>query len=228
MMERKDCFGSIKETTVDVARTLTHARPECRNCDEIRDCLRTSKQIEEEKKERDELRKQELIAQIIDHSHIVSNEIGACLLEFLSRIYSSPIGMILFRNLLLFYEVPRTSSSCHLTIPISQKTLNLIQEEGNAGERIGSEGFTLRIVLFKQSFPSQPKANMGMIAHEVAQTFFSDPSATNQIFKILSDAEKNLFKKMDFETRTKWLVQKWGFAEDLQVFNNEKDSAKEG
>lgn len=220
-MERKDCFGSIKQVTVDVARTLTHGRPECRNCEEIRDCLRTSKQIEEERKEKDELRKQDLIAQIIDHSHILSNEIGACLLEFLSRIYSSPIGMILFRNLLLFYEVPQDSSSYHLTVPISQTTMNLIQGEGDGEGRVGPEGFTLRIVLFKKSFPNHQKANMGMIAYEVAHTFSSDSSATNQVLKILSDEDKKLFRKMDVEARTKWLVQKWGLMEDLEAFEKE-------
>lgn len=225
-MERRDCFGSIKEVTVDVGRTLTHARPECRNCEEIRDCLRTSKQIEEERKERDELRKQNLIAQIIDHSRITSNEIGACLLEFLSRIYSSPIGTILFRNFLLFYEVPQSSSSFHLTVPISRTTMDLIQGEGSGGERTGLEGFTLRIVLFKQSFPNHPKANMGMIAYEVAHTFSSDPSATNQIFKMLSDAEMNLFKKMDIDRRTNWLVAKWGFSEELEAFEKEMTAAK--
>ncbi len=221
-MDRKDCFGSIKEITVDTSRTLTHARPECRNCEEIRDCLRTSKQIEEERKERDELSKQDLIAQIIDHSRIMSNEIGSCLLEFLSRIYSSPIGMILFRNLLLFYEVPRSSSSFHLTVPISRTTMDLIQGEGRGGERTGLEGFTLRIVLFQRSFPNHSKANMGMIAYEVAHTFSSDPSATNQIFKMLSDVEMNLFRKMDVEARTRWLIEKWGFGDDLEAFEKEK------
>ena len=225
-MDRKDCFGSIKEVTVDVGRTLTHARPECRNCEEIRDCLRTSKQIEEERKERDELRKQDLIAQIIDHSRITSNEIGACLLEYLSRIYSSPIGTILFRNLLLFYEVPRDSSSFHLSIPVTRKTMDLIQGEGGGGERTGHEGFTLRIVLFKRSFPNHPKANMGMIAYEVARTFSSDPSATNQILKTLSDVEMNLFKGMDIDRRTNWLVAKWGFSEELEAFEKEMTAAK--
>lgn len=225
-MERRDCFGSIKEVTVDVGRTLTHARPECRNCEEIRDCLRTSKQIEEERKEKDELRKQDLIAQIIDHSHIISNEIGACLLEFLSRIYNSPIGMILFRNFLLFYEVPQGPSSFHLTIPFSRTTMDLIQEEGSGGKQTPLEGFTLRIVLFKQSFLNHPKANMGMIAYEVAHTFSSDPSATNQIFKMLSDAELNLFNKMDIDRRTNWLVAKWGFSEELEAFEKEITAAK--
>jgi hypothetical protein len=225
-MDRKDCFGSITEVTVDVSRTLTHARPECRTCEEIRDCLRTSKQIEEERRERDELRKQNLIAQIIDHSHVLSNEIGACLLEFLSRIYSSPIGTILFRNLLLFYEVPQSSSSCHLTIPISQTTMDLIQGEGTGRERTGFEGFTLRVVLFNRSFPNHPKANMGMIAYEVARIFSSDSSATNQILKILSDAETNLFKKMDVDRRANWLVAKWGFSEEFEAFEKEMTAAK--
>ncbi len=225
-MERRDCFGSIKETAVDVSRTLTHARPECRNCEEIRDCLRTSKQIEEERKERDELRKQNLIAKIIDHSHIISNEIGACLLEFLSRIYNSPIGMILFRDFLLFYEVPRSSSSFHLTIPISRTTMDLIQGEGTGGERTGLEGFTLRIVLFKQSFPNHPKANMGMIAYEVANTFSSDASATTQILKMLPEAEMNLFKKMDVDRRTNWLVAKWSMSDELEAFGKEMTAVK--
>jgi hypothetical protein len=225
-MEKRDCFGSIKEVSVDISRTLTHARPECRNCEEIRDCLRTSKQIEEERKEKDELRKQNLIAQIIDHSHIISNEIGACLLEFLSRIYNSPVGTILFRNLLLFYEVPKNSSSFHLTIPVSRKTMDLIQGEGKSGEQTALDGFILRIVLFNRSFPNNPKANMGMIAYEVAHTFSSDPPSTNQIFKMLSDAEMLQFKKMDIEGRTRWLVEKWGLAEDHEAFEKEMTAVK--
>ncbi len=225
-MDRKDCFGSIEEVTVDKGQTLTHTKPECRNCEEIRDCLRTSKQIEAEKKEKDELRKQNLIAQIIDHSRVMSNEIGACLLEFLSRIYSSPIGTILFRNLLLFYEVPQSLSSFHLTVPISRKTMDLMQGEGSGEERTRPEGVTLRVVLFQRSFPNDRRANMGMIAYEVARTFSSDPPATNQILKILSDADMNLFKKMDVEARTRWLVENWGFGEDLEAFENEKTTSK--
>jgi len=225
-MERRDCFGSIKEVTVDVGRTLTHARPECRNCEDIRDCLRTSKQIEEERKERDELRKQNLIAQIIDHSHITSNEIGSCLLEFLSRIYSSPIGTILFRNLLLFYEVPQRSSSFHLTVPISRKTMGLIKGEGSGGERTDLEGFTLRIVLFQTSFPNQPRANMGLIAHEVARAFASEDLGIKQIVQTLSDSEKDSFKRMDIETRMKWLIEKWGFREEFEALKKEMTTAK--
>ena len=225
-MERRDCFGSIKEVTVDVGRTLTHARPECRNCEEIRDCLRTSKQIEEERKERDELRKQNLIAQIIDHSHLTSNEIGSCLLEFLSRIYNSPLGIILFKNLLLFYEVPRSSSSFNLTIPISRKTMGLFQEEGSEKERTGLQEFTLRIVLFQKSFPNQPRANMGLIAHEVARAFASDDLGIKQIIQTLSDSETDLFKRMDIETRMKWLIQKWGFGEEFEALKKEMIAAK--
>jgi hypothetical protein len=216
-MDRKGCFGSIREVTVSVSQTVTHARPECRNCEEIRECLRTSKQIEEEKRERDELRKQNMIAQIIDDSHVTSNEIGSCLLEFLSRIYSSPLGMILFKNLLLFYEVPRGSSSSNLTIPISRKTMGLIRGEGSEREQTGLEEFTLRIVLFQKSFPNQPKANMGMIACEVARAFASDDSGIKQIFQTLSNSETHLFKKMDTETRVKWLIEKWGFGEEFEA-----------
>lgn len=220
-MGNKDCFGSIKEVTLSLSQTLTHARPECRSCEEIRDCLRTSKQLEEERIERDELRKQDLIAQIIDLSHIISNEIGSCLLEFLSRIYSSPLGMILFKNLLLFYEVPRGSTSFNLTIPISRKTMRLIRGEGDERERTSLEEFTLRIVLFQKSLSNQPKANMGLIAFEVARAFVSDDLGIKQILQTLSNSETDLFKKMDIETRVKWLIEKWGFGEEFEASKKE-------
>lgn len=220
-MGNKDCFGSIKEVTLSLSQTLTHARPECRSCEEIRDCLRTSKQLEEERIERDELRKQDLIAQIIDLSHIMSNEIGSCLLEFLSRIYSSPLGMILFKNLLLFYEVPRGSTSFNLTIPISRKTIRLIRGEGDERERTSLEEFTLRIVLFQKSLSNQPKANMGLIAFEVARAFVSDDLGIKQILQTLSNSETDLFKKMDVETRVKWLIEKWGFGEEFEASKKE-------
>lgn len=220
-MGNKDCFGSIKEVTLSLSQTLTHARPECRSCEEIRDCLRTSKQLEEERIERDELRKQDLIAQIIDLSHIISNEIGSCLLEFLSRIYSSPLGMILFKNLLLFYEVPRGSTSFNLTIPISRKTMRLIRGEGDERERTSLEEFTLRIVLFQKSLSNQPKANMGLIAYEVARAFVSDDLGIKQILQTLSNSETDLFKKMDVETRVKWLIEKWGFGEEFEASKKE-------
>ena len=220
-MGNKDCFGSIKEVTLSLSQTLTHARPECRSCEEIRDCLRTSKQLEEERIERDELRKQDLIAQIIDLSHIISNEIGSCLLEFLSRIYSSPLGMILFKNLLLFYEVPRGSTSFNLTIPISRKTMRLIRGEGDERERTSLEEITLRIVLFQKSLSNQPKANMGLIAFEVARAFVSDDLGIKQILQTLSNSETDLFKKMDIETRVKWLIEKWGFGEEFEASKKE-------
>ena len=225
-MGNKDCFGSIKEITLNVSQTITHTRPECRNCEEIRDCLRTSKQIEEERKERDELRKQNSIAQIIDLSHIISNEIGSCLLEFLSRIYSSPLGMILFKNLLLFYEVPRKLLSYNLTIPISRTTMGLIQGEGGEVERTGLEEFTLRIVLFQKSFPNQPKANMGMISYEVARMLSSDPLVVNQIFQMLSDSEMSQFKKIDIEARTRWLIEKFGFLDEFEALKKEMPNLK--
>jgi hypothetical protein len=220
-MERRDCYGSIREITLNDGKKMAQSRPECRNCEEIRDCLRTSRQIEEERRERDELRKQNLISKIIDLSQIFSNEIGACLLEFLSRIYSSPLGMILFRNLLLFYEAPRGASSSHLTVPMSQATLDLLQREGETERTVLEEGRSIRIVLFQKSFPNQPKANMGMIAHEVALAFVSDQRGIKQILQILSDSEATLFKKMDVESKARWVVEKWGFGEDLEVFRKE-------
>ena len=78
-MDKKDCFGSIREILLKDGQTITQSKPECRNCDEIRDCLRISKKLEEEERERDELRKQNIIAQTIDHSHVTSNElVPAC------------------------------------------------------------------------------------------------------------------------------------------------------
>src|SRR4030042_6021858 len=130
-MEKKDCFGSIKDIDLNKSQTTNQARLECRSCEEIRDCLRYSKQLSEEEKEKDELRKQNMISQIIDLSHITSNEIGSCLLEFLSRIFYSPLGTVLFKNLLLFYEVPQGSSSFNLSIPLSRTVINLIREEEN-------------------------------------------------------------------------------------------------
>ena len=224
-MDRKDCFGSIKEVTVNISQTTTQARSECRNCEEIRDCLRYSKQLAEEERERDELKKQTMISQIIDLSHITSNEIGSCLLEFLSRIFYSSQGTVLFKNLLLFYEVPQNSSSFNLSIPISRTMMDLIR--GGEVERAGiEEGFALRIVLFQRSFPSHPKANMGMIAYEVARSFASDDLGIKQILQTLSEVEMNLFKKMDIDLRTNWLVEKWGFGDDFEALKKEMAAVK--
>jgi len=236
-MDRKDCFGSLKEISLDHGQTTTQARPECRNCEEIRDCLRYSKQLAEEERERDELKKQTMISQIIDLSHITSNEIGSCLLEFLSRLYSSPLGAVLFKNLFLFYEVPQHSLSSNLSITISRTMIDLLQEKKTepgvpslpqATQQRGGleEGFTLRIVLFQRSFPNHPKANMGMIAYEVARSFASDDLGVKQILQTLSDGEMNSFKKMDIDLRTNWLVEKWGFGDDFETLKKEMANFK--
>lgn len=231
-MDKKDCFGSIKEVSVNQSHTMTLSKPECRNCEEIRDCLRYSKQLEEEEKERDELRKQNVIAQMIDHSHVVSNELGSCLLEFLSRIYSSPLGSVLLKNLFLFYETPKGALSSTLTIPISQPIMDLIQRGiDEARESSGppspqrgglKEGFALRIFLLQKSFPNLPKANMGLIAYEVARAFASDDLGIKQILQVLSDSETDLFKKMDTEARMKWLIEKWGFLDEFEALKKER------
>ncbi len=222
-MDRKDCFGSLKEISLNNSQTTTQARSECRNCEEIRDCLRYSKQLAEEERERDELRKQTMISQTIDHSHVVSNEIGSCLLEFLSRLYSSQIGAALFKNLFLFYEVPRNSLSSNLSIPISRMMVDLARGEKNG--RL-EEGFTLRIVLFQRSFPNHPKANMGMIAYEVARAFSSDDFGIKQILQTLPEVEMNLFKKMDIDLRTNWLIEKWGFGDEFEALKKEMASVE--
>jgi len=231
-MDKKDCFGSIREVNVNQSHTMTLSKPECRNCEEIRDCLRTSKELEEEERKRDDLRKQNMIAQIIDHSHVFSNELGSCLLEFLGRIYSSPLGTVLLKNLLLFYEIPQGALSYTLTIPFSETIMNLIQ--GVKGETRDSlhlsvtqqreglkEGFALRIFLLQKSFPNLPKANMGLIAYEVARAFASDDLGIKQILQGLSDSETNLFKRMNVETRMKWLIGKWGFLDEFEALKKE-------
>jgi len=235
-MDKKDCFGSIKEVSVNQSHTMTLSKPECRNCEEIRDCLRYSKQLEEEEKERDELRKQNVIAQMIDHSHVLSNELGSCLLEFLSRIYSSPLGSVLLKNLFLFYETPKGALSSTLTIPISQPIMDLIQRGiDEARESPGppspqrgglKEGFALRIFLLQKSFPNLPKANMGLIANEVARAFASDDLGIKQILQVLSDSETDLFKKMDTEARMKWLIEKWGFLDEFEALKKERAEEK--
>jgi len=228
-MDGKDCFGSLKEISLDNSHTTTQAKLECRNCEEIRDCLRYSKQLAEEEKEREELRKQNMISQIIDLSQITSNEIGSCLLEFLSRIFYSPMGMVFFKNLLLFCEIPRNSSSFNLPIPISRKMMDLIRGEADPAGLSTShqqEGFTLRVILFRQSFPNTPKANMGLIAHEVACAFASDDVTVKQILQTLPDVERGLFKKMDIDRRANWLISKWGFLEEFEALKNEMADSK--
>jgi len=227
-MDHKDCFGSIREVTLGNGQTVTQSKPECRNCQEIRDCLRYTKQIAEEKKEKEELRKQNWITEIIDHSFVVSNELGSCLLKFLNRIYSSSLGAILFKNLFLFFDVPQNSLSSNLSISISRTMMGLLRGENQESnpssnpqatpQRRGlEEGFTLRIILFQKSFPNSPEANMGMIAYEAARALASDDLGVKQILQVLSDPDANLFKKMDLQARIKWLIGKWGFLEEFEA-----------
>jgi hypothetical protein len=236
-MGHKDCFGSLKEVTLQDGRTMTQTRPECRNCDEIRDCLRHIKQLAEEKKEKDELKKQNLITQIIDHSNVLSNELGSCLLEFLSRIYSSSLGAVLFKNLFLFFEIPQKALSSNLSIPISRTMMDLLRGEKDQPapppnphpfppKKGAEEGFTLRIILFQQSFPKNPEANMGMIAHEVARAFASDDLGIKQILQALSDSEASQLRRLDVEARTRWFIEKWGFVGEFEALKKELATRK--
>ena len=231
-MGHKDCFGSLKETRLNDGRTMTQSRPECRNCEEIRDCLRYTKQIADQKKEREELRKQDWITEIIDHSFVVSNELGSCLLKFLNRIYSSSLGAILFKNLFLFFDVPQNSLSSNLSISISPTMIDLLRGEKGGPEppphpqathqqRGPEEGFILRIVLFQKSFPDSPEANMGMIAYEAARALASDDFGIKQIFQVLSDSEADQLKKLDAAARTRWLIEKWGFLDEFEALKKE-------
>jgi hypothetical protein len=88
------------------------------------------------------------------------------------------------------------------------------------------EGFTLRIVLFQRSFPNHPKANTGMIAYEVARAVASDDLGMKQILDSLPEVEKNLFKKMDTDLKTNWLIEKWGFLEEFEALEKEMAAAK--
>jgi hypothetical protein len=228
-MEKKECFGSIAEITDENGLTTIKTRLECRGCGDFRGCLRQGKQAMDEKRERNELRKQNLIAQIIDTSHMISNEIGSCLLDFLNRIYDSPLGMVLFRNLLLFCEVPKEVLSYSLSFPISPSTLEWIGIEGEGlGDEMASDesgkgkgGFDIRIVLIQRHFPNNRKANMGLIAREVTRLFSTDEKGTKQILQTLTPSEINLFKKMDGEQRIGWLMNKWGFQEETVALRKE-------
>ena len=240
-MGKKECFGTVKEVVLQTGFTMTQTRPECRNCEDFRDCLRYSKQTIEERdgrsaveaeRERDELKKQELITQIIDLSQVLSNEIGSCLLEFLNRTYTSPLGTVLFKSVLLFYELPRDTMSHTITITISPSTLDLIQVgevklghpsdlKGDSSRKGTRESIPVRIVLLQRSFSNNRKANMGLIAYEVAHLFASDSLGISQLLEVLPESEGNSFKKMNDEERTGWLMEKWGFLEELKAFKKE-------
>ena len=226
-MEKKECFGLIEEMTDGNGLTTIKTKPECRNCGDFRECMRQSKQAREEKREKNELRKQNLIAQIIDISHMISNEVGSCLLDFLNRIYDSPLGMVLFKNLLLFCEIPKEVPSYSLNFPISLSTLEWIrgsggeEESGLQEEGRGKEGLDIRIVLIQRPFPNNRKANMGLIAYEVTRQFSSDPKGIKQILQTLEPSDINLFKKIDVDQRISWLMKKWGFQEELEALKRE-------
>jgi len=242
MESDKDCFGSI--TTMDgvEGQTVTRTRSECQSCDQIKDCLRESKQSSEEARERQELRKQEMITRVIDLSQILSNDIGSCLLEFLSRIYSRPLGEVLFKNLLIFYEVPKNRFFSTLAIPITRSTMEIVlgheRDESDScgypasGDRRGTgDGFVLRIILIQKSFPAHRKANMGLIAYEVARMLAADKIVLKQMLEVLPEAEAGNFKNADAERRARWLIERWGFLDELGALqkelalqNNKKDA----
>ncbi len=236
-MERKECFGSLHEITDKKGFTLTESRLKCRVCQDLRDCLRSSKQTAVEKEEEDELRKQNMITQIIDLSQIISNELGSCLLEFLDRIYSSPIGTVVFRNLLLFFEAPQDKLSFTMTIPISPSTLDLIQGEEGKGDPLTDQDetdkkgagrdFTLRVVLIQRHFPRNKKANVGLIAYEVARLFSSEDEEIRQILQVLTNSEINLFKTMDVNQRIDWFMERWGFRDEFEAFRKEMGTFKQ-
>ncbi len=225
---------------------MIQTRPECRDCQEFRDCLRHSKQSVEENyarlaidedKEKKELKKQEMITQIIDLSQVLSNEIGSCLLEFLNRTYNLPLGEVLFKNLLLFYELPQDTLSHTLTITVAPQTLDLIRvgevkvshpiDQGGTSQRKGTrEGIAVRIVLIQRSFSNNRKANIGLIAYEVARLLSSDSLGIGQILEMLPGSEADQFKKMDVEGRTVWTLMKWGFLEELKALKKETDLLK--
>ena len=230
-MDHKDCFGSLKEVSLSGGQTMTQSRPECRSCGEIRDCLRYTKQIDDEKKEKEELRKQNLITQVIDHSYVFSNELGSCILKFLGRIYSSSLGAVLFKNLFLFFEIPRNSLSSNIPISISRTMMDLFRGEKDGPEpsnpqaahqrRGPEEQLTLRIILFQKSFPDHPEANIGMIAYEAARALASDDLGIKQILQVLSDPEADRLRKLDVEARTRWLIEKWGFLDEFEALKKE-------
>jgi len=236
-MERRGCFGSLKELIDKNGFTTTESRPECRDCQEIRECLHYSKEAAEKKREKEELRKQNVITQIIDLSQINSNELGSCLLEFLDRTYSSPIGAVLFKDLFLFLEVPQRTLSSTVTVPLSTSTIDLIGEEVKAVDPSGPNEkdlkkedvtFFLRIILFQGHFPNNRKANVGMIASEVARFFSSDNEGVSQVLEGLTDLEIYQFKKMDVRQRVQWLMEKWRFKDELEALRMELEKRNGG
>jgi hypothetical protein len=179
----------------------------------------------------DDRGKDDLIAKIIDHSEVLSNEMGTCLLEFLNRMYSSPFGKALFKNLVLFYEIPHGVSSLTVTIPLSASILESIpRKDPNLDltfdpDRIAeleapSPNLTVRIILLHRRFENNRKANVGLIAQEVASMFSSNDYGTKQILEVLPEKEAKVFTKMDVNLRTNFLILKWGYREEHEAYRH--------
>lgn len=220
-MGKRDCFGTIKEVILPDGLTRVETRPECRDCLDFRECLRESKASSKERKEDDpeEVRRQEMIAQMIDLSQILSNEIGSCLLELLSRIYQSKLGEVFSRHLLLFYEIPKGTPSFSVTLPLSSNLFNLLRK----GDPLqGREGFHLYLILIQRTFPNNRKANMGLMAYEIARLFSTDSRVVPQILERLTETESDQFKRMTPENRILWLMGKMGFLEEWEALKREK------
>jgi len=227
-MEHRTCFGSIQEITRPDGLITTSARPECRTCQEMLECLRHARKRAEAKHEKDEIEKQERIARILDLSQIVSNEVGSCLLQFLNRIYHSSLGSVLFKNLLLFFELTDKSPSFSLTVPLSRSIFRPVSDDEDP-EETGSHlaggrsdpptprGLTLRIIFIQTSFPGNYQATMGLIAREVVRTLSSDRDGLEQISKVLPGAEARRLETMFSEARVNWLMEKWGFEEEAKA-----------
>jgi hypothetical protein len=60
-----------------------------------------------------------------------------------------------------------------------------------------------------------------MIAYEVAHAVACDDLEMKQILDLLPEVEKNLFKKMDADLKTNWLIEKWGFLEEFEALKKE-------
>jgi len=85
----------------------------------------------------------------------------------------------------------------------------------------GKEGFYLRIIVIQGHFPNNQKANIGLIAREVARLFSSDPTGIRQILQTLDVAEIGGFRKMETEQQIGWLMKRWGFQEELEALKSE-------
>lgn len=228
-MDSMPCFGSLQERTRTDGLTTIETGPDCRSCPQMLECLREAKKRAEAKCEKEEVKKQERIARILDLSQVVSNEVGSSLLQFLNRIYHSSLGSILFQNLLLFFEVTEKGPSFSLTLPISSSILELISEdEAQEKKRSDSEGHpgrlprpkevTLRMIFIKAHFSGNSQATMGLIAREVIRTLTSERDGLAKISRLLPEEEARRLRTMLPEPQVKWLMERWGFGEEEKAF----------